>query len=148
MKDLNNFKTRIHSEHENNISNTKHNGAITLQHDELTLLSRLQTNTTPEDASTIVSSSLMSSSHAPSINSGHAISHIQADDLTIIQGIGPKANNLLHDAGIKSYHDLAHTDVGTLKNILDNAGSRFRLLTPDTWPQQASLAAGKEAKTH
>jgi len=105
--------------------------------DELTLLSRFQTNTRPEKTNSITSSS-----RAPSSFSyDHAISHVQADDLTIIEGIGPKANNLLHDAGINSYSDLAHTGVRALQNILDNAGSRFHLLTPDTWPQQASLAA-------
>ena len=76
-----------------------------------------------------------------SSSSHNAMSHVQPDDLTLIEGIGPKANNLLHNAGIHSYNDLAHADVDTLQNILDDAGSRFRLLTPGTWPQQASLAA-------
>lgn len=97
--------------------------------DEITLLSRSShTTLTPADS-------------AISLTSNNAIEHIQQDDLTIIEGIGPKANNLLHNAGINSYDDLAHADINTLQHILDDAGSRFKLLTPDTWPQQASLAA-------
>lgn len=104
--------------------------------DELTLLSRpAMTN----------SSIVQLDSSNVSFNDGNGdsdfISHVQADDLTIIEGIGPKANNLLHDAGINSYQDLAHADIKTLQSILNEAGPRFRLLTPDTWPQQASLAA-------
>ncbi len=105
--------------------------------DELTLLSRSiatsQTQQTPVAAKTIDSSMTLA-------NNG-AISHVQQDDLTIIEGIGPKANNLLHNAGINSYSDLAGAEISTLQHILDDAGSRFRLLTPDTWPKQASLAA-------
>jgi len=100
--------------------------------DELTLLARSQTIVTTEPVA--------------SYGGNGAISHVKADtltidDLTVIEGIGPKANNLLHDAGINSYRDLAHADIGTLQHILDDAGSRFRLLTPATWPQQANLAA-------
>lgn len=103
--------------------------------DELTLLARSQS---------IAANS--SNETTPSFAANNAISHIEADsitidDLTVIEGIGPKANSLLHNAGINSYNDLAHADIGTLKNILEDAGSRFRLLVPDTWPQQASLAA-------
>ncbi len=96
--------------------------------DELVLLSRSQLM-------------IENDSEASSSSSHSAMSHIEPDDLTLIEGIGPKANNLLHNAGIHSYNDLAQADVDTLQNILDNAGSRFRLLTPSTWPQQASLAA-------
>jgi len=99
--------------------------------DELTLLASSQT----------ISANTSSNAVTSSLSGNGIISHVKADDLTIIEGIGPKANNLLHDAGINSYNDLAHANVGTLQHILDDAGSRFRLLTPGTWPQQASLAA-------
>ncbi|MBL4850966.1 MAG: hypothetical protein JKY90_01610 [Gammaproteobacteria bacterium] len=99
--------------------------------DELTLLARSQT----------ISANTSSNAATSSLSGNGIISHVKADDLTIIEGIGPKANNLLHDGGINSYDDLAHANVGTLQHILDDAGPRFRLLTPDTWPQQASLAA-------
>ncbi len=65
----------------------------------------------------------------------------QADDLRIIEGIGPKISQLLNEAGISTFAQLASADIEDLRRILANAGSRFRLAKPDTWPEQARLAA-------
>lgn len=62
-----------------------------------------------------------------------------ADDLTIVEGIGPKIAGVLNDAGIHSFADLAATDVERLSEIL--AAANLRLAAPDTWPEQAGLAA-------
>lgn len=59
------------------------------------------------------------------------------DDLTVIDGIGPKVQSTLYAAGITTYRALAESDPDTLRAILKNAG--LRLLQPDTWPQQAAL---------
>lgn len=63
------------------------------------------------------------------------------DDLKIIEGIGPKIAELLNADGIVTFRDLSKTGVDKLKQILDNAGSRYRMHDPTTWPQQAELAA-------
>lgn len=65
----------------------------------------------------------------------------KADDLTKIEGIGPKIAELFKNAGIASFADLAKADVENLKNILSDAGSNFATHDPSTWPQQADLAA-------
>lgn len=71
-----------------------------------------------------------------------AASGVQApDDLTVIEGIGPKINELLNTAGIYTYEDLAHTPVDRLQDILQNAGPRFRLADVSTWSLQAQHAA-------
>jgi predicted flap endonuclease-1-like 5' DNA nuclease len=62
------------------------------------------------------------------------------DDLKIIEGIGPKIEELLNNADIYSYAQLATTEVSTLRGILDNAGSRFRMHDPQTWPIQSDIA--------
>ena len=64
-----------------------------------------------------------------------------SDDLKIIEGIGPKIAELLNADGIYSFNDLANAQVDKLKEILENAGSRYRMHDPTTWPQQAELAA-------
>ena len=61
------------------------------------------------------------------------------DDLTRIDGIGPKISEVLRAAGIARYAQLAATDVDRLKKILDEAG--IRIADPGTWPEQARLAA-------
>ncbi|MBK8562979.1 MAG: hypothetical protein IPN76_06415 [Saprospiraceae bacterium] len=63
------------------------------------------------------------------------------DNLKLVEGIGPKIELLLHGAGIHSFTELADTSVERLKEVLTNAGDRFRIHDPSTWPEQARLAA-------
>jgi predicted flap endonuclease-1-like 5' DNA nuclease len=71
----------------------------------------------------------------------------EPDDLTKIEGIGPKIQELLFAAGIYSFGDLAAVDVDRLREILNAAGERFQMHEPKTWPEQADLAAkGKWAE--
>lgn len=69
---------------------------------------------------------------------------IRTDDLTRIEGIGPKVAGLLVDAGIRSFGDLAVTPSPRLAAILADAGPNFRLADPGTWPEQALLAGRGE----
>jgi predicted flap endonuclease-1-like 5' DNA nuclease len=62
------------------------------------------------------------------------------DDLKIIEGIGPKIEGILHDSGIKTFAELAAASVSQLEKIVrKDAG--IRIAFPDTWPEQAKLAA-------
>jgi predicted flap endonuclease-1-like 5' DNA nuclease len=63
------------------------------------------------------------------------------DDLKAVEGIGPKIEKLLHNAGIKTWKALSETSVATIQGILDKAGSRYQLADPGTWPKQAEMAA-------
>ena len=63
------------------------------------------------------------------------------DDLTRIEGIGPQIQGLLNAVGIITFTDLGMTDLGKLRAMLEAAGSRFRVHDPETWPEQARLAA-------
>ncbi|MEZ6126054.1 MAG: hypothetical protein R3C49_23245 [Planctomycetaceae bacterium] len=63
------------------------------------------------------------------------------DDLKIVEGIGPKIEELFRGAGISTWRQLADADPEDLKEILDKAGSRFRVHNPATWPAQAAMAA-------
>jgi predicted flap endonuclease-1-like 5' DNA nuclease len=62
------------------------------------------------------------------------------DDLKRIEGIGPKISSILQEAGITTFAQLAATDVSRLGQIVEKAGLAA-LANPDTWPEQASLAA-------
>jgi Fe-S oxidoreductase/predicted flap endonuclease-1-like 5' DNA nuclease len=64
----------------------------------------------------------------------------QADNLKKIEGIGPKIEELLHVAGIMTFSQLSKSSYDDLKAILNNAGSRYKMHNPKTWPQQAELA--------
>ena len=63
------------------------------------------------------------------------------DDLTKVEGVGPKIAEVLGHAGIHTFAVLAKTEIGKLRDILQDAGSQFASHDPETWPKQAGLAA-------
>lgn len=71
---------------------------------------------------------------------------IRMNDLTVVEGIGPKISELCNAIGITTWAQLAATDVDTLQSMLNDAGSRFQMHKPGSWPGQAGLlAAGQWA---
>ncbi len=66
---------------------------------------------------------------------------VEPDDLKKVEGIGPKIAELLNNAGITTFAQLAKTDAEKIKEILSDAGSRYKMHDPTTWPKQAGLAA-------
>lgn len=62
------------------------------------------------------------------------------DDLTKIEGIGPKIKGLINNDGIWSFHQLAISPIQRLQKILDNAGPAYRIHNPRTWAAQSKLA--------
>jgi predicted flap endonuclease-1-like 5' DNA nuclease len=59
------------------------------------------------------------------------------DDLKLIDGIGPRYEQILNEAGITTFAALAETPVERLREVF----AASRLAAPDTWPEQAALAA-------
>ncbi len=66
------------------------------------------------------------------------------DDLKIVEGIGPKIEGLLNEAGINGWSDLADADLDKLRDILAAAGSRYAVHDPGTWAKQAALCVKGE----
>ncbi len=76
-------------------------------------------------------------------NKGNAVEDAStqvSDDLTLIEGVGPKTNEKLHEAGIHTFAQLAAASQVQLNEILENAGRHYAHIDPTTWPQQAQLA--------
>jgi len=63
------------------------------------------------------------------------------DDLKKIEGIGPKISELMAAAGYETFEKMSKADVEKLKEVLAEAGSRYRMHDPTTWPKQAGMAA-------
>ncbi len=63
------------------------------------------------------------------------------DDFKKIEGIGPKISELIKTAGISSFAELSTTDAEKIKEILAEAGNRYKSHDPTTWPAQAKMAA-------
>ncbi len=64
-----------------------------------------------------------------------------SDDLELIEGIGPKIAGLLKDAGIDTFDALAKAPVTKVQEVLEAGGSKFNLAKPESWAEQAALAA-------
>ncbi len=65
----------------------------------------------------------------------------KGDNLTKIEGIGPKAAEALTKAGIATFAELAKAKPAKIKEILAEASSRMAHLDPTSWPKQAKMAA-------
>jgi small subunit ribosomal protein S2 len=63
-----------------------------------------------------------------------------ADELTRIEGVGPKVAEALQAASILTFADLASTESGKIKEILIAASPTLASHDPQTWPKQAEMA--------
>lgn len=66
-----------------------------------------------------------------------------ADDLKVIEGIGPKIAAVLNQAGVTTFARLSTLTPDQIREILQAAD--LRLADPATWPEQARLAASGDA---
>ena len=66
---------------------------------------------------------------------------VAVDDLSKIEGVGPKIALVLSSNGITTYAQLAKADPAAVQEMLKKSSGRFNMAKPQTWPQQAELAA-------
>jgi len=87
-----------------------------------------------------------SASASSQLNESTASLHVkdttknEFDDFKKIEGIGPKIQELLNKADIKTYQDLSNSESNAIKKLLDDAGPQYRMHEPETWPAQAKMA--------
>ncbi len=65
--------------------------------------------------------------------------HHEADDLTKIEGIGPKVAKVLGKVGVNTFESLAHAEIPSLQKTLADAG--LQMMNLEGWIDQAKLAA-------
>lgn len=71
---------------------------------------------------------------------GHAAEAAHgADDLTRLEGIGPKVARVLAGVGITTFAGLVAAQEKTVREALAAAG--YKYMDPSSWPEQAALAA-------
>ncbi len=67
---------------------------------------------------------------------------IAKDDLTIVEGIGPKIADILKKSRIGTWEELGRTNSAVIKAILlKEGGEGYAIHDPMTWPEQAKMAA-------
>ena len=65
----------------------------------------------------------------------------EKDDLTKIEGIGPKIQEILYSSEMTTFQALSECDPQDIRKWLSAAGGRFASHNPETWPAQAKMAA-------
>lgn len=113
-----------------------------LQNDIDTLRIQLKQNSKPDAAPPIeplVSTSIISPFNEANAKAAFG-KKIKENDLKIIEGVGPKIEELFKTSGILTWKSLSETSVDRCNEILDKAGDRFRIHDPGTWPRQSKLA--------
>jgi predicted flap endonuclease-1-like 5' DNA nuclease len=66
------------------------------------------------------------------------------DNLTVLEGIGPKVAKVLNGIGIASFVDLAGADAAKVQEALNAAG--MQMMNPEGWIEQARLAAAGDTE--
>ncbi len=93
----------------------------------------------PAKASSTNASKASSTAAAAPVAEAVAEGVAEADDLTIVEGIGKKMAAALVAAGIDSYEKLACASESDLRAAIENAGMRLSPTLP-TWAEQAGYA--------
>ncbi len=65
---------------------------------------------------------------------------VKENDLKVVEGIGPKIEELFKNAGITTWFELSQASVEKCQSVLDNGGENFSIHNPGTWPAQAEFA--------
>lgn len=76
---------------------------------------------------------------APVHDDHHAEVVTEPDDMTKLEGIGPKVASLLAEAGYSTYAALAAADAEHVRAVLKEGG--LHMMEPAGWIEQAELAA-------
>ena len=65
---------------------------------------------------------------------------IKENDLTIVEGIGPKIQELFHKHDVNTWKALSECTVEKCQSVLNTGGDRYKIHKPGTWPEQAKMA--------
>jgi len=65
---------------------------------------------------------------------------IKENDLTVVEGIGPKIQGLFHNHNVTTWKALSECSVDKCQSVLDSGGERYKIHKPGTWPDQAKMA--------
>lgn len=72
---------------------------------------------------------------------GNAYAKLKNDNLQIIEGIGPKMDEVLKKHGLGTWAAIASNTKDSLRAILDKENpKRYKIIDPTTWSDQAQLA--------
>ncbi|WP_375237774.1 hypothetical protein [Aurantibacter sp.] len=66
---------------------------------------------------------------------------IKENDLTVVEGIGPKIKELFHNHNVNTWQALSECSLEKCQEVLNSGGNRYKIHKPASWPKQAGMAA-------
>ncbi len=72
---------------------------------------------------------------------------VEKDQLQMIEGIGPKMEEVLNENGIHNFCQLASRSESELRSILDKYGDKYKMIDPAGWIPQAKAACDGDFET-
>jgi len=88
-----------------------------------------------------VESSLAAEPTTPAAPTTSKYAKLKEDNLQILEGIGPKMNQVLIENGVSSWSVLASKQPSDIQDILNKYGDKYKIIDPSDWPRQAKFAA-------
>lgn len=82
-------------------------------------------------------------SEEPTTKRTNKFEALKTDNLQIIEGIGPKMESVLKENDISNWKVLGEQSNDQLREILEKYGNKYKIIDPESWPDQASLAANE-----
>ena len=141
--------TEAKSTLESELRNTKNN--LNASNEELRNMKRQQDEDSKKSGSSLGASSLAAATSAPTtpipmkakvdIDKYAAIS---MDNLQIIEGIGPKMEQILKENSVNNLLDLSKESTKGLRAKLDKYGDKYKIIDPAEWVEQAKLAHSRQ----
>lgn len=98
---------------------------------------KTKAKSTASDATQKKAGASSSKSSKPSI-----YSILKPGNLQVIEGIGPKMEEILKKNNIRTWKGLSTKSTAQLKAILKKEGGTYVMTNPEDWPRQAILASG------
>ncbi len=113
---------------------------------KLSMASSISNTTASPPPSPNIGSSFAASENSAIVFDGDAAKavfgkKIKQDDLKLVEGIGPKIEQLFHNHGVTTWKALSECSVDKCQNVLNSGGDRYKMHKPGTWPRQAKLAS-------
>ncbi len=133
-------QTSINSSSKKPLEIKKEINSASLEIEEMPMVESFETELKQENMEIEENDDTQHLNFSSAVNEIHLESINEKNNIEIIEGIGPKIKEILNNARILTFRDIATTPIYRIKDILNAAGPHFSIHDPSSWVEQALLA--------
>ncbi len=133
-------QTSINSSSKKPLEIKKEINSASLEIEEMPIVESFETELKQENMEIEENDDTQHLNFSSAVNEIHLESINEKNNIEIIEGIGPKIKEILNNARILTFRDIATTPIYRIKDILNAAGPHFGIHDPSSWVEQALLA--------